>query len=815
MNVYVQRLFMCTIVLLFAALILPSCDIFKEDDKPTTTTATVEKTYKGEAFTKCFECHGDTQAVGGVLTVFGDSNQGAGKPGWLNGPHANNETVNADHSISDNHPGNDGFPYYGYSDLGLISTCTLDCHDQLGQGKLFASYAASSTGSDALGSKDRPIVACASCHGDASEHIATTGKDLEYNSPGPARCSQCHNSSFGHQQYHPEGGDIFEDYSLASHASSINDHNYVTDSTTDVRAKCSRCHTDEGARKYTQAINNGINGTATYDEIGQAFPSGTEAKADIAKASVVQCRTCHDSHNPHRLLAKTVKDYATLSSASGLGWSDQFITCTSCHQLLNGSNMANFKTYHTPVDETGTVVNAYGAFGELIVDTHYDIPTTTIIEGYVVDPKATHSTSKGNTNSGACLDCHNQHAADLTINRQWAKSAHGGQIATVKATAEAADVKTVYAAGVDDTTGVAWAHYDFKGTDRASCQRCHTSTGFRNFANDAANYDPATTPNEFIATGEQREMLYCWACHIDNKGGLRDPGVMSDTTLPKLNDGRVALIGDIGGSNICVSCHSGRASGQEIHDSTKTFPMNATTGTNFSGFNSHYLTAGGTLYRTTGYEYTGHVDTTANYDNKSYFAHIDIGTVTGTGSEGPCVGCHMTNNTESHTFNPFEKDATGAITAINTTTCAACHALGGDYEMTVAKLNTEEEEYHDSLAALKAQLAVKGIYHGSGYPYFFTTSVTADQTSANAFKLWDSKNTLGAAFNLNLLAHEPGGFAHNRYYVKRLIYDSIDWLDDGLLNASVSTTLATATHTPSVYVAGATAYLLSSTNGRP
>jgi hypothetical protein len=48
---------------------------------------------------------------------------------------------------------------------------------------------------------------------------------------------------------------------------------------------------------------------------------------------------------------------------------------------------------------------------------------------------------------------------------------------------------------------------------------------------------------------------------------------------------------------------------------------------------------------------------------------------------------------------------------------------------------------------------------------------------------------MGAAFNFNLFEHDPGAYAHNRYFVKRLIYDSIDWLDDNQLNFSVGTTL--------------------------
>ena len=50
---------------------------------------------------------------------------------------------------------------------------------------------------------------------------------------------------------------------------------------------------------------------------------------------------------------------------------------------------------------------------------------------------------------------------------------------------------------------------------------------------------------------------------------------------------------------------------------------------------------------------------------------------------------------------------------------------------------------------------------------------------------------MGAAFNYNVLEHEPGAFAHNRQYATKLVYDSIDFADDGVLNNSVEATINT------------------------
>jgi hypothetical protein len=55
-----------------------------------------------------------------------------------------------------------------------------------------------------------------------------------------------------------------------------------------------------------------------------------------------------------------------------------------------------------------------------------------------------------------------------------------------------------------------------------------------------------------------------------------------------------------------------------------------------------------------------------------------------------------------------------------------------------------------------------------------------------------------------MLSHDAAAFAHARTYSRRLIYDSIDYLDDGIINQSVSAT-AIAT-TPGTYGKGAAAY---------
>jgi hypothetical protein len=159
------------------------------------------------------------------------------------------------------------------------------------------------------------------------------------------------------------------------------------------------------------------------------------------------------------------------------------------------------------------------------------------------------------------------------------------------------------------------------------------------------------------------------------------------------------------------------------------------------------------------------------------------------------------------------------ITAVTSLSCAACHA-----DMTPAAMNEEKEMFEAALAALDAQLVTKGFcFSFANNPYFFTTPydptytppVGACPTKNIAVKNWQTGGTtvytwnagtskcdaslgvpgtagtgdenMGAAYNLNLLAHDPGAYTHNRIYAKRLIWDSIDWADDELMNNSVMT----------------------------
>jgi hypothetical protein len=319
--------------------------------------------------------------------------------------------------------------------------------------------------------------------------------------------------------------------------------------------------------------------------------------------------------------------------------------------------------------------------------------------------------------------------------------------------------------------GEAWKHLDWAVTsaspaeDRSTCQRCHTTTGLLNDVTGSATV---------LATGAPGQVLACSGCHeAFSATGVRQPDPFQATFT---NDhSKSLIIPDCGTSNICVRCHSGQSGGSTITSSSENF-------SNLAFIQPHYLAAAGTMFRT-GYHFSP-----LTYPNPGA-NHTGIGG----GDGGPCAHCHMVlSDVElpvevKHTLDVVARGSDGTITAITTGVCSAtyCHA-----SFTPADVNNKAFGYAAALEALKARLAAREIHYYPIYPYFYTEAngagvAVTDWTRGGTI---NGKALMGAAFNFNMLMHEPGGYAHNPTYVRRLIFDSINFLDNGLLGATIDLT---------------------------
>ncbi|MEW6486985.1 MAG: hypothetical protein AB1578_03600 [Thermodesulfobacteriota bacterium] len=643
------------------------------------------------------------------------------------------------------------------------ASCRLACHDPVGDGAFL---------------EDRPdlegpvpaaglaAVGCEACHGGGAGHFGRG--PLPDPRPGAGVCGRCHDNLSGlHAADHPEGMRIWGAYQASPHARSLNPERHnVPGSASLVQARCARCHTDEG--------------TKLYRNVGGTFPEAATLAAapPLESPSVIQCRTCHDAHNPGQLLVDAEENQAGAVVASA-----EYRTCSHCHPPEN----ANSGEMNPGMWSGGTV--GVGTFNpdRIIYDTHFDDPATPEIEGYNLKAASART----------CRDCHDVHAADPTIHRQWARSGHGGRIGAVKAAAraenqgEGADV-AIRTAGLSKANAYPWTGYPWKdgvgpwAMDLKPCQRCHTATGFANFATDPSRYSAARNDYSYLA-GAQQEILYCWGCHSDSAGGLRTPGPIP-FTYPGVPAGAYP---DVAGSNLCLGCHTGLASGRAIRAQTGLGNLGA------SGVLPHYLLAGGVLFGGTGetpglgYEFPGR-----EYVLPATERHYQIGRPglvdTPTGSQGPCVGCHF-SSAEPHTLAAARHDpVTGAVFAIESQACAACHQVVpglGDFRLTPQILEGKRAGFLAAVAVLKELLWSQGYGVQDDWPYFTRTNWGEDDEAG--------RNTLGAAFNFALLSHEPGAYVHNPYYAKQLLYDTIDWVANGALDHGVLSAIQTLPASPS------------------
>jgi len=280
---------------------------------------------------------------------------------------------------------------------------------------------------------------------------------------------------------------------------------------------------------------------------------------------------------------------------------------------------------------------------------------------------------------------------------------------------------------------------------------------------------------------------------------------------------------NVGISDRCVLCHGGRANKELIRlvaNSTDAsgnafnFRLNGRIGT-------HDFAGAGTMFRALGFEFYSsfHYAQPGNIP----YAHDQIGQANfaGTGNRGPCVTCHMSSG-KSHSYMPVTLDATGAaITSIDTALCSTCHASGGpgnsrfDGSVTgVNGINVKKTGFAAALKAFKAWANMKGInstsnwLRSSTYTGGRNNRTNGTALAANGFSqtacdpssgIWSEytlgTRNMGVGLNSDFLGNDPGAFVHNDLYVKRLLYDTIDWLDNCAMDNSVESAINLTSNT--------------------
>jgi hypothetical protein len=488
---------------------------------------------------------------------------------------------------------------------------------------------------------------------------------------------------------------------------------------------------------------------ATISNITSAITVAATYGVDTTASMLQNCtNSCHlEASVSASVKAVPFKWYSSQHKANG-------VDCISCHQTMPGPVLTEALCASCHI--AGPTPNALHTAAQNVCSTCHTFgdvhnPTKAAVAG-TITVNHTGGSAYGTAAPraqyvSATVTCSNCHVgANAEIMAEFKASAHA------------------------DINGMAWKNYDWRSASRAACQRCHVGTVFAAKVDDLNN-----TTNYFAAAaaGKPSEVLNCGTCHSDVAAGT--PRAAASAFTVNLTNGATVSYDVPGASAICARCHGGRETGDSIKldadvDGVRGF------------LNSHYLTAGGTVYNKTGYEFDGQ-----SYDNLGYHKNVGSANVAGTGTNGPCVACHMSEG-HGHTWDFVTKDVDGKITANNSTACVKCHD-----SLTGVKLQATKDSLQASLDALKAALEAKGIYFYEAHPYFYTApyqAYTPPTVNPNvAFTNWAGvyglaswKDVMGAAFNYNLVKHDPGAYAHNRQYAQKLIFDSIDFLNDGLID---------------------------------
>jgi hypothetical protein len=320
------------------------------------------------------------------------------------------------------------------------------------------------------------------------------------------------------------------------------------------------------------------------------------------------------------------------------------------------------------------------------------------------------------------------------------------------------------AGGHADAEAEAFVHWDEDDPPEvpASCAKCHSTPGFRDFL--GADGTKAGVVDNAAPIGTTIE---CTACHNVATADL------SSIVMPS-----GAEITGLGSEAVCMQCHQGRESSVSVDayladkGPTETDEVNAS----LSFRNIHYFPAGATQLGTFakgGYQYEG-----KSYDAKS--AHVS--------GIDTCVDCHNPHSLEVqvHTCVTCHPDVTAVEDLKNVRMVSSAHDYDGDGDVAEGiyyEIKGLQEILYAAIQAYAGNAGTPIAYDGHSYPYFFVDdnangAVDADETTwYNAF----TPRLIKATFNYQFSMKDPGAFAHGGKYMIQLLHDSIEDLDATLV----------------------------------
>ncbi|MER2598302.1 MAG: hypothetical protein ABTQ73_02150 [Caldilineales bacterium] len=294
-------------------------------------------------------------------------------------------------------------------------------------------------------------------------------------------------------------------------------------------------------------------------------------------------------------------------------------------------------------------------------------------------------------------------------------------------------------------------HWDEEGKVPGGCVKCHQAEGLPEFVAEGANVSKAPS-NGFM----------CTTCHTDFKDFARME--ISEVKFPS----GASVTMDDADSNLCISCHQGRASSNTIDSAVKGVDEDAVPEKALRFTNIHYFAAAATLF---------------GNDVKGAYQYPDL-TYLGKYNHVPkfknCTDCHDAHELEVKTDSCFTcHDEVADLREIRDE--ENTNDFDGDGDVTEG-LGSEIQAYSDKLYAAMQDYAanVAGkpiIYSPAAYPYFFEDTDGNGEIGEGeeGYTAWTPR-LLKAAYNYQYVQKDPGAFAHNGKYVIQFLYDSLSSL---------------------------------------
>ncbi|MFZ2488564.1 MAG: hypothetical protein WAZ19_10625 [Anaerolineae bacterium] len=645
---------------------------------------------------------------------------------WANSPH-NDKTAEA-------------FVHWDTEDPAVIPADCAKCHSETGYVDFLGADGSTAGKIDAENVAIGTTVSCVTCHNDVTIHktsvVFPSGVEIT-NLGDESRCMECH-----------QGRE-----SMVSVNKSIEDLG-LTDKPDDVSA-------DLGFRNIhyfaAAATMYGAEALGGYQYDGKAY--------DVKFEHVKGFDTCNSCHNSHTLELKL----------------DQ---CANCHtDVKKVEDLAEVRMAGSEADYDGDGNTEEGITQEVagVQEILY-----TAIQSYATEKAGAAILYSAEAYPYFFADANANGTADEGEGKytSWTprllKAAYNYQVASKDPGSFAHNAKYIIQLMYDATEDLNQAlatpvdmtamhrndpghfagstepfrHWDEEGVVPGGCVKCHQADGLPEFVAEGTNVSKAPS-NGFM----------CTTCHTD-----MDKFARIEIAEVKFPSGATVTMDDTD-SNLCISCHQGRASSSTIDNAVRDLAEDAVPEKALRFTNIHYFAAAATVF---GDEVKG----AYQYPDMTY-----LGKFNHAPKFKNCTDCHDTHELEVKTekcFDCHEDVATLQDIRDEENT----NDFDGDGDATEG-MGSEIQAYSEKLYAAIQDYASKVsgkaiVYKAAAYPYFFEDTDGNGEIGEGeeGYTAWTPR-LLKAAYNYQYVQKDPGAFAHNGKYVIQFLYDSINSLGQG------------------------------------